>query len=401
MKGKILVFTGKGGVGKTSVAAAHALKAARNGLKTLLVSTDMAHNLSDLFDRRIGREPVEISDMLFALEIDPNYEMQNRYGKIKDAVLRMMNLEKETEESFEDIIVFPGMEEIFSLIRIKEIFEQDIYDRIIMDCAPTGETLSLLKFPELLSWYMERFLPIGKKILKVIRPVSKALFKIELPDNETVSDVEKLFITLNELQNLLKSRDLTSIRIVTIPEKMVIEETKRSYMYLCLYDFNVDGIYINRVLSDEVKNPFFSKWKQKQKEYLDEIDSAFYEIPKYTVKWYRTDINGFDGLSTVIADSFSSDEILEIRPIKSNQQFSKTDDGYCLTIPVPFSSKEDFGLFESGSEIIVRTDNFKRSIPYPDTLRGYSIAAAQYVDNCLHISFVKPLDAEVQNDKGA
>lgn len=387
MKGKILIFTGKGGVGKTSIAAAHALKAAAKGLKTLVVSTDMAHNLSDLFEKKIGPEPVQLMNNLWGLEIDPNHEMSLRYGNIKEAIRKTMNLEKDAEESYEDIIVFPGMEEIFSLVRIKEIFEEGKFDLIVMDCAPTGETLSLLKFPELLSWYVERFLPVGKVLLKILRPISRRFFKVELPDKKAVSDIEKLFILLFELQNLLKDRGLCSIRIVTVPEKMVIEETKRSFMYMNLYDFNVDGIYINRIIPAEVKNSFFDQWKELQAGYISEIKSSFADVPTYFVKWYESDINGTAGLERVIADSLDDDGLLEIREIKPSEIFEKTETGYQFSITLPFTRRQNFELFESGTDIIIKANNFKRSIPLPDTLRSFRIDSADFADSRLTIRF--------------
>ncbi len=389
MRGKILIFTGKGGVGKTSIAAAHAVKAAAKGFRTLVVSTDMAHNLSDMFEKKIGSEPAPLMENLWGLEIDPNHEMSLRYGNIKEAIRKTMNLEEDAEESYEDIIVFPGMEEIFSLVRIKEIFEQEKYDLIIMDCAPTGETLSLLKFPELLSWYIERFLPLGKVLLKILRPISRRFFKVELPDKRAVSDIEKLFILLFELQNLLKDRGLCSIRIVTIPEKMVIEETKRSFMYMNLYDFNVDGIYINRIIPPEVKNNFFNQWKELQAGYVSEIKSSFADVPLYSVKWYESDINGIPGLERIIADSLEDDSVLDIREIKPSESFEKTESGYQFSINLPFTQRQNFELFESGTDIIIKANNFRRSIPLPDTIRAFRIDSADFADSRLIIRFGK------------
>ena len=256
--GRIIIFTGKGGVGKSTTACAHAVKAAKEEIKTLIVSTDMAHNLSDIFIKEVKKDPVEVMENLFALEIDSNYEMERQCDNIAEAIRNMMPIaDEDTAESLENIAFMPGIEELFSLIRIKELYEENTYDLIIVDCAPTGETLSLLKFPELLSWYMEKLFPIGKTVLKVLRPISKAAFKIELPNKEAMSDIEKLYYELNELGSLLKNRDVCSIRLVTIPEKMVVEETKRNYMYLNLYNFNVDGLYINRIIPKEINNKFF------------------------------------------------------------------------------------------------------------------------------------------------
>ena len=263
---RIIIFTGKGGVGKTSTAAAHALKASMEGINTLIVSTDMAHNLSDIFIKEIKNEPSLIRENLWGLEIDPNYEMENYYGSIQAAFKKMMVFKDEKQtENFEDIVVFPGMEELFCLLKIKDLYDKGIYDLIIVDSAPTGETISLLKFPELMSWYMEKLFPIGKVAMKILRPISKIAFKIEMPDKQAMNDIEKLYIMLSKLEKLLKDRECCSIRLVTIPEKMVIEETKRNYMYLNLYNFNVDAIYINRIIPEDIENSFLMSGNQFKK----------------------------------------------------------------------------------------------------------------------------------------
>ncbi|NFF66429.1 ArsA family ATPase [Clostridium sporogenes] len=386
--GRIIIFTGKGGVGKTSTAAAHGVKAAQTGLKTLIVSTDMAHNLSDIFMTKIKEETVKVMDNLYALEIDPNYEMDKYYNSISTAFKNMLlNIEEEDNESLEDMVVFPGIEELFSLIRIKELYEKNIYDLIIVDCAPTGETLSLLKFPELLSWYMEKFFPIGKVALKVLRPISKAVFKIDMPDKKAMNDIEKLYINLIRLQELLKDREICSIRLVTIPEKMVVEETKRNYMYLNLYNFNVDGLYINRIIPEEVDNSFFTEWKSVQKLHLEELKSVFIDIPNFQIKWYESDINGLEGLNRIVIDSLQREDIFKVLKTTQNESFIKLEQGYLLEISIPFANKTDFDLYQSDTEVIIKIRNFKRNIPLPDVIRKYSIASAKLQDEKLSIIF--------------
>jgi len=386
--GRIIIFTGKGGVGKTSTAAAHGVKAAQTGLKTLIVSTDMAHNLSDIFMTKIKEETVKVMDNLYALEIDPNYEMDKYYNSISTAFKNMLpNIEEEDNESLEDMVVFPGIEELFSLIRIKELYEKNIYDLIIVDCTPTGETLSLLKFPELLSWYMEKFFPIGKVALKVLRPISKAVFKIDMPDKKAMNDIEKLYINLIRLQELLKDREICSIRLVTIPEKMVVEETKRNYMYLNLYNFNVDGLYINRIIPEEVDNSFFTEWKSVQKLHLEELKSVFIDIPNFQIKWYESDINGLEGLNRIVIDSLQREDIFKVLKTTQNESFIKLEQGYLLEISIPFANKTDFDLYQSDTEVIIKIRNFKRNIPLPDVIRKYSIASAKLQDEKLSIIF--------------
>ncbi len=386
--GRIIIFTGKGGVGKTSTAAAHAVKAAKEGIKTLIVSTDMAHNLADIFMQEIKEEPVKVSNNLDALEIDSNYEMNRHYGSIAGAFGNMLRFKNEdNSEAMEDIVVFPGIEELFSLLKIKELYDKNIYDLIIVDCAPTGETISLLKFPELMSWYMEKLFPIEKVAMKVLRPIGKVAFKLDMPSDNAMNDIEKLFIKLGSLQSLLKDREICSIRLVTIPEKMVVEETKRNYMYLNLYNFNVDGLYINRIIPEDVENSFFDKWKQLQNKYLDEITSVFSNVPTYKIKWYEIDINGIAGLERIVTDSLQDENIFKVLKTTVNETYNKTEKGYRLDVYLPFTEKKDFELFEAGTEIIVKIGNFKRNIPIPNAIRRYTLTSAKLNEEVLSISF--------------
>ena len=385
---RIIIFTGKGGVGKTSIAAAHAVKAAKDGLKTLIVSTDMAHNLSDLFMKELNEEPQEVIENLDVLEIDPNYEMKLNYKNISVAFKELIpNLSNEDSNTLEDIVVFPGIEELFSLIKIKDLYEKNIYDLIIVDCAPTGETLSLLKFPELLSWYMEKIFPIGKVALKVLRPIGKKAFKVDLPDKKALNDIERLYINLAQLQKLLKNQEICSIRIVTIPEKMVVEETKRNYMYLNLYNFNVDGIYINRIIPSEVNNNFFDTWKQIQKKYIEELDEVFWGIPTYKIKWYNSDVNGVEGLEKIANDSLEDKKVFDVLKTTENETFKKLEQGYLLDLYIPFIDKSHFDLYQSDTEVIIKIGNFKRNIPIPDVIRKYSVDSAKLENERLKIIF--------------
>lgn len=385
---RIMIFTGKGGVGKTSIAAAHAVKAAGEGMKTLIVSTDMAHNLNDLFLKELKEEPAPIIENLDGLEIDSNYEMERYYGTISRTFKKMLTFENEKDsEVFDDIVVFPGIEELFSLLKIKDLHDRNIYDLIVVDCAPTGETLSLLKFPELFSWYMEKLFPIGKVAMKVLRPVGKLAFKIDMPDDRALNDIEKLYVKLGELQKLLKDREISSVRLVTVPEKMVVEETKRNYMYLNLYNFNVDGLCINRIIPEDIDNSFFDDWKQLQKNYLEEIYSVFANIPVYKIKWYETDIEGIPGIERIVKDSFQDENLFKVLKTTVNETFHKTEKGYRLEVYVPFANKQDFDLFESGTDIIVKIGNFKRNIPIPNSIRKFALASAKLKDGVLSIYF--------------
>ena len=383
---RIYIFTGKGGVGKTSCAAAHALKSAEEGISTLLVSTDMAHNLSDLFEVKLEKEPKQICANLEVLEIDPNYVIETNFAEM---IKCLTNLLPETGDmEMEEFGLLPGIDELFSLLKIKELYQTGKYQRIIVDCAPTGETLSLLKLPELLSWYVEKFFPLGKVAMRVLSPFAKKLYKVELPGKQAMNDIEKFYLKLYELQELLKDRRCTSVRLVTLPEKMVVEETKRNYMYMNLYNFNVDGIYINRLLPSDIKNPFFKEWLQIQEKYKNEIMDSFHALPIFEIPWYDEELKGIKAVSRISKDALKGD-VFETKEITEKEYFEENERGYVLKVKVPFVEKSAISLYQAQTDVVVRIGNFKRNIPLPNVLRSYFITSAKMEQEELLIQFEK------------
>ncbi len=387
---RILIFTGKGGVGKTSIAAAHAVKSAREGKRTLLFSADMAHNLSDLFGKRIGREETRIAPELYALEADPEYMMEHEYQDMVRAVENLLSSEglgmNGGKELF-SIMGLPGMGELFSLLKILDLYETSAYSRLIIDCAPTGETLALLKFPELLCWYMEKFFPIGKAAIRVLSPLSRVFLKIELPDRDAMTDIERLYMRLVKLQNLLKNDALTTVRIVAMPEKMVVEETRRNYMYLNLYGYYVDGVYFNRVLSDTVDNRFFAGWQALQRKYLAELEDVFREVPAVRIPWYEAEPCGMEALERICGEVLEGRPVFEVQKHRGGETYEKAEDGYVLKLFVPCVSREDLEMYQSGGNLILKAGNFKRNMALPDTLRNCEITGAKQEGDALLIRF--------------
>ena len=383
---RIYIFTGKGGVGKTSCAAAHALKSAEEGISTLLVSTDMAHNLSDLFEVKLEKEPKQICANLEVLEIDPNYVIETDFAEM---IKCLTNLLPETGDmEMEEFGLLPGIDELFSLLKIKELYQTGKYQRIIVDCAPTGETLSLLKLPELLSWYVEKFFPLGKVAMRVLSPFAKKLYKVELPGKQAMNDIEKFYLKLYELQELLKDRSCTSVRLVTLPEKMVVEETKRNYMYMNLYNFNVDGIYINRLLPSDIKNPFFKEWLQIQAKYKNEIMDSFHALPIFEIPWYDEELKGIRAVNRISKDALNGD-VFATKEITEKEYFEENEKGYVLKVKVPFVEKSAISLYQAQTDVVVRIGNFKRNIPLPNVLRSYFITSAKMEQEELLIQFEK------------
>lgn len=382
---RIYIFTGKGGVGKSSVAAAHALRSAEEGKKTLLISTDMAHNLGDIFGRKLGKTEENILPNLDIYEIDPEYVMQEDFKEFVDYVRKTLSMAGDMDE----MGMMPGMEELFSLLKISEIYEKGTYDRMIVDCAPTGETLSMLKFPELLAWYMEKLFPIGKVGVRLLAPFSKKMFSVEMPNKKAMNDIEKVFLKLMELQELLKNRDITSVRIVTTPEKMVVEETKRNYMYMNLYNFNVDGLYINRILPQDIDNNFFDRWVEIQKEYIQCLKESFAALPIYEIPWYDEELKGEENIKRIVDDVLAKSDVFKVRHITEREVFTQTDDGYLLEVNIPGADKTDIDLYQATTDIVIKTGNFKRNIPLPNALRTYVVSGAKFEEGRLCISFEK------------
>ena len=387
---RIYIFTGKGGVGKSSVVAAHAVKSAAEGKKTLLVSTDMAHNLGDIFERKLGKEAENMLPDLDVYEIDPEYVMENDFS---DIMKYLGNLLSETGNyDLQDMGMMPGMEELFSLLKIADIYRSERYERIIVDCAPTGETLALLKFPELLSWYMEKLFPIGKVGVRILAPISKLVFKVEMPNKNAMNDIEKMYLKLIELQELLKDRDITSIRIVTTPEKMVVEETKRSYMYLNLYNFNVDGLYINRILPEDIDNDFFNQWIMIQREYITCLKESFSALPIYEIPWYDEELRGVENIRRIVDDVLSEKEVFANKIITERESFKQIETGYQLEVFLPCADKSSIELYQAAADIVIKAGNFKRNIPLPNILRKYEAAGAKFEEGKLRILFEKGSD---------
>ena len=384
---RIYIFTGKGGVGKSSVAAAHAIKSAEEGKKTLLVSTDMAHNLGDIFERKLGKEAENVSPNLDIYEIDPEYVMENDFSSVMSY---LGNLLSDVDDySLQDMGMMPGMEELFSLLKIADIYNSERYERIIVDCAPTGETLALLKFPELLSWYMEKLFPIGKVAIRMLSPISKSVFKVEMPNKSAMTDMEKMYLKLVELQELLKNRDVTSIRIVTTPEKMVVEETKRNYMYMNLYNFNVDGLYINRILPQDINNDFFNQWIVIQREYITYLKESFSALSIYEIPWYEEELRGVSNIRRIVEDVLSGKEVFEEKIITERESFKQIEKGYQLEVFLPCVDKSSIDLYQGTTDIVIKIGNFKRNIPLPNILRNYMVTGAKFEEEKLCIIFEK------------
>lgn len=384
---RIILYTGKGGVGKTSVAAATALKCARDGLKTLVVSTDAAHSLGDSLDIKLSPEPVEIEKNFWAQEIDSIHEVEQGWGKVQQYLTALFTAKAVKDITTEELTVFPGMEDLLSLLRILNYYKEKTFDVIIIDCAPTGETLALLSFPEMLRWWMDKLFPVKRKAIKVVRPVVEPLMGIPLPSDGVMGEIERIYSQLDEMRKILSDREITSIRIVVNPEKMVIKEAQRSFTYLNIYDFNVDAIVVNRVIPENVNDAYFEVWKEIQKKYREMILECFSPIPVYYAPLFEKEIVGLEMLERMGSEVFKDENPIEIKYNLRTQEVKKEGSEYIFSIYMPFTDKSDLSLNQKGEELIVRTPNLKRTITLPKTLQSLGIKGAKFEQDTLKIRF--------------
>lgn len=383
---RIILYTGKGGVGKTSIAAATACKIASEGKKVLIMSTDQAHSLSDSFDVKLSNNPTTISDNLEALEVDAFSENEMAWGQIRKYIEKLMLLKSEKNIESEELLVFPGFEDLLSLLKIKEIHDENKYDVLIVDCAPTGETMALLKFPELFKWWMAKIFPIKKKAAKFAKPIVESTLSIPIPDQNTFDEIEALYMKIDELHQLLLDKDKVSLRIVTTPEKIVIKEAKRNFSYLHLFDFNVDAVIINKIFSEEGGKGYFEKWMTIQKESINDIYESFNPIPVFKSELMSNEARKYKVLLEMGNSIFKEENPQEIF-FKEKIFDVEKEDKYCLRISMPFIDKNNLNLYQKGDELSISIKNEKRSFILPRKLHSKEIIKANYENGKLNVWF--------------
>lgn len=386
---RIIIYTGKGGVGKTSIAAATAVKLAREGKRTLIISTDAAHSLADSLAVPIGPDPVQISDNLWGQEVNSLRETERNWGAVQGWLTKMLDKAQLKDVTTEEMLVFPGMEELFSLLQIKEHAQSGKYDVLVVDCAPTGETLRLLSYPNVLNWWLEKIFPNERKLIKLVRPVAKLVNRIELPSDDVLDSIEFFARGLEEMQRIVLDPEITSVRIVLNPEKMVLAEAKRSFTYLNLFGFNTDAVIVNRVLPDEAGEGFFAHWRELQKKYEEEIVLNFQPLPILKAPMMPNEVIGLSALEQLADIVYGSQDPSEIF-YQGRTEVIREDAGeMLLELMIPFVDKAELDLTQTGDELTVNAGAYKRKVILPRPLMGRQVAGARYVEDRLIIRFGK------------
>jgi arsenite-transporting ATPase len=372
---RIILFTGKGGVGKTTMAAATAYKTAEKGLKTLVISTDPAHSLSDAMDVSLGPEPVEVAPNLHAQELDVYYSMQKYWSNIRSLMLSVFRWHGLEHVLAEEMSALPGMEEASAFLWIEKYYTDNAYDVIIIDSAPTGETLTLLTLPQVTKWWVTKALPLQRFAIKNIGRVARVTAGI--PIDKGYEELESIFDKLERIQKIFGDPEICSIRLVVNPERMVLNESKRAYTYLSLYGYNVDAVLVNRIFGD-ADSGTLGDYIKSQEKYLDDIQEVFLGMPILRVMHQGGEVFGTEALHKVSEELYGKLDPAEVLYRDEPYKFEKDGDGYLLRIKVPFIKDKQYALQKYGDEVVIQLGNRRKNLFLPRFVNFYELDRYHY-----------------------
>ncbi|MDP7279202.1 MAG: TRC40/GET3/ArsA family transport-energizing ATPase, partial [Candidatus Poribacteria bacterium] len=375
-----------------SVAAATGLKLSQQGYKTIVISLDSAHSLADAFDLdndliRQPDDPVcQIDDRLWMQEINIQKDIKQYWAEIQSYLQTVLNVSGLDEVVAEEVAIFPGMEEVCALLYINQYYRQKSYDVIILDCAPTGESLRFVSIPTVLNWYMKHIFKLERKLAGVARTFVKKISSVPLPEDDYFQNLENLFDQIEGIDEVLANPEITTVRLVTNPEKMVITETQRAFMYFCLYGLTVDAVIINRILPDTVGESFFNSWKQTQQRYIDEASQYFTNVPIWKIYLLDDEVLGIDGLTRLGDQLYADVDPVAFYRTEKSYQFHKVDDQYQISLLLPFIEKGEVQLAKRAEEVIVQVGGFRQHIPLPRSFMNAEPSSAKLTGDRLVIT---------------
>lgn len=393
---RIILYLGKGGVGKTTIAAASALRSAELGYRTLVVSTDIAHSLADSLDVTLTGEAVEVAPNLFAQEINVLEEIRQHWGEMQDYVGSLLQRQGMSKPIAEEMAIIPGMEEVVSLLHIHKQALEGRFDRVIVDAAPTGETMRLLTMPESFQWYVGRLSGWGDTTTRI----ATGLLRKFMPDKDPFAGLNNLVVGVKALQKVLLDPTTTSYRVVLNPEKMVVKEGARAVTYLSLYGYPVDAVVVNRILpgivSDGVGNtqlvqpsedPYLRHLQEIQTRYLADIEREFHPLPILRSAWFDREMVGIDKLQMLASALFAERDPGQIFFVGQTQQILEEGNDYVLKLPLPHVELNKVKLTKRGDELFISIGNFKRELLLPAVLAHRNAGGAVFADGILQVRF--------------
>jgi arsenite/tail-anchored protein-transporting ATPase len=389
MPPRTILYTGKGGVGKTSVAAATARRCAAAGLETIVLSTDPAHSLGDSLQASLGGEPAQVGDRLWAQQVSAQDELEGNWSAVQEWLGDMLVERGVDRISAEELTVPPGMDELFSLLQIKRHHEGGRFDAVIVDCAPTGETLRLLSFPDVARWWLEKVFPARGALLAAARPLATALLDVTLPGDAVIEDVERLVRNLIAMNEILRDHEQVSVRLVMTPDRMVIDEARRTFTYLNLYGYLTDAVVVNRVFPEEV-GEYFGAWRERQQEHLADVEAAFSPVPVLRAPYFEEEVLGPGMLDRLGDAAFGDHDAAGVLHHRVTQELVVGEGVAHLRLDLPFVQKGEVSLKKIGLEVVVRVDGHKRTLMLPPGLGDFRPAGAVLEDGRLLVTFHEP-----------
>jgi arsenite-transporting ATPase len=385
---RTLLFTGKGGVGKTTVAAATALRCAEQGLRTVAISTDPAHSLADAFDVSLDAQPRRVAGELWAQQLDAQERMEESWGEIKQYLLEVFDWAGVDAVEAEELSVIPGLDEVFALADIRSYADSGEWDVLVVDCAPTAETIRLLSLPDVLSWYMDRVFPTGRRLNRVVGPVLRRVTSLPVAGDEVLGASLRFYERLDGVKELLCDPHRSSVRLVVNPERMVIAEARRTYTYLSLFGYPVDAVVVNRILPDAVVDPWFDRWKAAHVEHLRAIGEGFAPLPVLRAELQPCEPVGLDHLRTFARLLYGERSPTEVFHEGNPLRLERRDDGsMLLELALPFAHHDDLEVGRHHDELLVRVGPYRRALLLPDSLRRRTVREASLRDGVLTVVF--------------
>ncbi|MBN1677448.1 MAG: ArsA family ATPase [Candidatus Thermoplasmatota archaeon] len=384
---RIIIYTGKGGVGKTSVAAATALRCAAQGKKTVILSTDSAHSLSDSLEMQLSGELTPIAKNLDGIEVDIQHELETRWKEIQAYLSDFLASQGMDSVTAKEMAVFPGMELMSALFYVEDFHRDQSYDVVVMDTAPTADTLRLLAFPDTANWYFDRLFHMVRNVIKVARATVGKIISTPLPTDKFLKDLENLRVRLRYVKDLLSDPEITSVRLVVNPEKMVITETQRAYTYLCLYGYTVESIVINRVIPDELGEDYWKTKLEEQRKHLSTIDEAFSPLKTLKARLMPREVLGRKALEGLADELFGDGDPSETYSTESPMKMYDRERESVLALKLPFPLDQKLELYTRKDDLTVQLGAFKKSITLPHSMTNRRILGAEMEGMWLNIRF--------------
>jgi arsenite/tail-anchored protein-transporting ATPase len=390
---RIIFFAGKGGVGKTSVAAATGIRVAEMGRRTMIMSLDVAHSLSDIFDLEKGLldlnrgKPLQVGEKLWIQELDVQEEVTKNWKDIHKYLSLLLNSTGLDEILAEELAILPGMEEVSLLLYINRYVKEKAFDVIILDCAPTGESIRFISIPTALEWYIKKIFKMEKTLAKYVGPIARRVYDVPIPGEEYFDAIEHLFERLRGVDQILVDPEITSVRLVANPEKIVLKETQRAFMYFCLYRMTIDAVIMNRLLPSDVTDAYFQSWRENQRRYFRKAEEYFHPVPIFPVNLLKGEVLGYERLKDLASEIYGDRNPLDRFFAGEPYELSKNDGAYELKMKLPFASRENVELNKVSDELIIRVGGFKRHLLLPRQVAASPSVKARLEGQHLSIFF--------------